>query len=63
MTEPEPNLDDVIVPTEHPTPDHHQHGKTPKHVNDDELEHRTEQERVQAGIDDYDPDDVPPATE
>jgi hypothetical protein len=63
MTESEPNLDDVITPTEHAVPDHHQHGKMPKHPNDDELEHRTEQERVQAGIDDYDPDDVPPATE
>jgi hypothetical protein len=30
---------------------------------DDMLEHRTEQERVQAGIDDYDPDSVPEATE
>jgi hypothetical protein len=33
----------------------------PPHLNDDALEHRTEQERVQAGIDDYDPDDVPAA--
>ncbi|TCC54286.1 hypothetical protein E0H73_39275 [Kribbella pittospori] len=30
---------------------------------DDELARRTEQERVEAGIDDYDPDDVPPATD
>ncbi|MGW6280287.1 hypothetical protein [Kribbella sp. NPDC055071] len=30
---------------------------------DDELAHRTEQERVEAGIDAYDPDDVPAATD
>ncbi|MEU4292851.1 hypothetical protein AB0E63_31900 [Kribbella sp. NPDC026596] len=30
---------------------------------DDDLARRTEQERVEAGIDDYDPDDVPPATD
>ncbi len=37
MTDPEPNLDDVMTPIEH--------------------------ERVQAGVHDYDPDAVPPATE
>lgn len=30
---------------------------------DDELARRTEEERVEAGIDAYDPDDVPPATD
>jgi len=59
----EPTLDDVIEPTEQATPDHHAHGKIPKHLNDDELEHRTEEERVEAGLDEFDPDDVPPAAE
>jgi hypothetical protein len=30
---------------------------------DDALAHRTEQERVEAGVDAYDPDDVPAATD
>ena len=59
----EPTLDDVIEPTEQATPDHHEHAKTPKHLNDEALEQRTEQERLAAGLDDYDPDAVPPATE
>jgi hypothetical protein len=52
-----------MTPSEQATPDHHEHGKTSAHVNDDELARRTEQERVQAGLDDYDPNDVPSATE
>ena len=63
MTDPREELDEVMTPTEQAVPDHHAHGKTPKHVNDDELERRTEHERVQAGVDDYDPADVPPAGE
>ena len=64
MTEPdEPTLDDVFVPTEGAHPDHREHGKAPAHLNDEELERRTEEERVQAGLEDYDPDEVPPATE
>lgn len=39
------------------------HGGSPVHVDDDALARRTEAERVDAGIDDYDPDDVPPATD
>jgi hypothetical protein len=35
----------------------------PAHPNDDELARRTEQERVEVGLDDYDPNDVPSATE
>ena len=57
----EETLDDVLPVTEHPTRDRHEHAKAPDRLNDDELARRTEQERVQAGIDDYDPDDVPPA--
>lgn len=57
----QPNLDDVIAVTEQAIPDRREHGKMPPHPNDDELARRTEQERVELGIDDYDPDDVPPA--
>ncbi|ATQ28219.1 hypothetical protein D092_06580 [Rhodococcus ruber Chol-4] len=65
MTEPhdEPNLDDVITPTEHVTRDRREHGKAPERLDDDYLEYRTEQERIAAGLDDYDPDRVPPATD
>jgi hypothetical protein len=58
-----PTLDDVIEPTEHPVPDRHEHAKAPAHLNDEELARRTEQERVEAGLDDFDPEDVPSATE
>lgn len=57
----EPTLSDVIEPTEQAIPDHHAHGKSGQHVNDDLLERRTEQERVEIGIDDFDPNSVPPA--
>jgi len=40
-----PDLDDVMVPTEHPHSDHCEHAKVGKHVDDDELQHRTEHER------------------
>ena len=64
MTEPdEPTLDDVMDTTEEAPRDRHEHGGAPARLNDDELAHRTEEERVQAGIDAYDPDDVPPAEE
>jgi hypothetical protein len=59
----EPTLDDVIEPTEQAIPDRSEHGKMPAHPNDDELARRTEQERVEVGLDDYDPNDVPSATE
>ncbi|KAF0957366.1 hypothetical protein [Rhodococcus sp. T7] len=59
----EPNLDDVIDPTEQAPRDRREHGKSPDRLNDDYLEYRTEQERIAAGVDDYDPDQVPPATE
>ena len=59
----EPTLDDVLPVTEQAIPDRHEHGKIGHHVNDDALAARTEQERVEAGIDDFDPDQVPPATD
>jgi hypothetical protein len=58
-----PTLDDVIETTESAPRDRHEHGKTSPRPNDDELQRRTEQERVEIGLDDFDPDSVPPATE
>jgi hypothetical protein len=46
----DPTLDNVMIPTETVTPDHHEHAKSPKHLNDDELAKRAEQE--QALVDD-----------
>jgi hypothetical protein len=43
--------------------DRREHGGAPDRLDDDVLAERTEQERVEAGVDDYDPDDVPPATD
>jgi hypothetical protein len=43
--------------------DRREHGGLPLRPDEDELARRTEQERVDAGVDDYDPDDVPPATD
>jgi hypothetical protein len=43
--------------------DRREHGGMSQHVDDEELAERTEQERVELGIDAYDPDDVPPATD
>ena len=39
------------------------HGGSPDHLDDDELARRTDQERADAGVADYDPGDVPPATD
>jgi hypothetical protein len=39
------------------------HSGTPAHLDDDELNRRTEAERADAGVIDYNPDDVPPATD
>jgi|SRR5580692_10692430 hypothetical protein len=43
--------------------DRRQHGGSAQHLDDDQLARLTEEERVAAGIDDYDPDEVPPATD
>jgi hypothetical protein len=59
----DPSLDDVIVPTEQAPRDRHEHGKQPPRLSDDDLERRTEHERVEVGIEDYDPDEVPPAAD
>jgi hypothetical protein len=43
--------------------DRREHGGAPDRHDDDGLARRTERERVEAGVEDYDPDDVPPATD
>jgi hypothetical protein len=40
-----------------------EHGGASERLNDDQLAELTEEERVEAGLEDYDPDEVPPATE
>ncbi|MBB2992844.1 hypothetical protein FHR72_004349 [Mycolicibacterium iranicum] len=39
------DLNDVMVPTEQVHPDHREHAKESKHLDEDELERRTEHER------------------
>ena len=39
------NLNDVMVPTEEAHPDHREHAKESKHLDDDELERRAQHER------------------
>jgi hypothetical protein len=60
-----PEVDDVMSAPGPPevTRDRREHGGAPFHLNDDELAERTEEERVDAGLEAYDPDDVPPATD
>jgi hypothetical protein len=43
--------------------DRHEHGGAPDYLDDDKLARLTEEERVEAGVDDFDPDEVPPATD
>jgi hypothetical protein len=45
------DLSDVMVPTEHVHSDRKEHAKTPKHVDDDELDRRIDQERDIVGGD------------
>jgi hypothetical protein len=40
-----------------------EHGGASQRLNDDQLAELAEEERVDAGLDDYDPDEVPPATD
>jgi hypothetical protein len=55
----EPFESDVPVPPR----DRREHGGMPARPNDEELARRTERERVEAGLEPYDPDDVPPAAD
>jgi hypothetical protein len=43
--------------------DRREHGGMPQRLDDDKLARLTEEERVEAGLDPYDPDEVPPATD
>jgi hypothetical protein len=43
--------------------DRREHAGAPGHLDDDRLAHLAEEERVAAGLDDFDPDDVPAATD
>ena len=43
--------------------DRREHGGAPDRLDDDQLARLTEEERVAAGLDAYDPDEVPPATD
>jgi hypothetical protein len=58
MTEQDPDQ-----PAEQFHRDRHEHRGYPDRIDDDRLARLTEEERVAAGIDDYDPDEVPPATD
>jgi hypothetical protein len=55
----------VIIPEEDalPNPTRTGHSKMPEDVDDDAYEAAAEQERVAAGLADYAPSDVPPATD
>lgn len=43
--------------------DRREHGGAPQRLDDDQLARLAGEERVAAGLDDYDPDEVPPATD
>jgi hypothetical protein len=43
--------------------DRREHGGAPQRLDDDRLAHEAEEERVEAGLDAYDPDEVPAATD
>jgi hypothetical protein len=56
MTTPDqPNLDDVMETEESAPRDRSEHAKGYDRPNDDDLQHRTEQERQAVGSDDADP--------
>jgi|SRR5215207_9925637 len=60
-----PSLDDVIEPQNDALPDPiaKGHAKMPGNIDDDVYKDAAEQERVAAGLADYAPSDVPPATD
>jgi len=63
MTEQTPELPDEPDEPEQFHRDRREHGGAPFRIDDDRLARLTEEERVEAGVDDYDPDEVPPATD
>src|SRR6516164_5914549 len=54
---------DESQPAEHFHRDRREHGGIPGRLDDDQLGRLAEEERVDAGVDDFDPDEVPPATD
>jgi hypothetical protein len=50
------DISEVMIPSEEVHPDHREHAKTPKHLDDDELAQRTEYERNIVGGDKRPPD-------
>lgn len=60
-----PDLDDVIEPQEDALPHriYQGHAGMPERLDDEALAAATEQERVAAGLADYAPGQVPPATD
>jgi hypothetical protein len=61
MTEQIP--DEPEEPEEQFHRDRREHGGAPDRLDTDRLARLAEEERVEAGVDDYDPDEVPPATD
>ena len=55
--------DDLTTEAAEGSRDRRFHGGSPAHLDDDELARRTEAERSDAGASDYDPNDVPAATD
>lgn len=51
------------LPDTSPHRDRREHSGAPAHPDDDALAERAEQERVDAGLDAFDPDEVPAATD
>ncbi|WP_372697653.1 hypothetical protein [Arthrobacter sp. JSM 101049] len=60
-----PNLDDIIDPegTALPGSDRRGHAKVPEDLDDDDFAAAEQEERVAAGLQDYAPGQVPPATD
>jgi hypothetical protein len=56
-------IDDLNTEAAEGDRDRRFHGGAPAHLDDDELARRTAAERADAGVTDYDPNDVPPATD
>ena len=69
MTTGRDDAEDRELPEEEEEPeaafhrDRRQHGGAAQRLSDDQLARLTEEERVEAGLDDYDPDEVPSAEE
>jgi hypothetical protein len=58
MTEQDPDR-----PAEAFNRDRREHGGSPQRLDDEKLARLAEEERAEAGVDDFDPDEVPPATD